>query len=244
MNDLLSVLYAFFVEKLPYVTIAVFTAGVVVRLNRWFSASKAPIKQSLDIVSSIKYIVLDVVLFRKTYKSDKFMWIILLLFHFGAGGIIFGHMRGFYLWSASWFEPFGIEFAEFMVHTFPVYVGWVFVVTQFVLLVRRGVLEDKQLRSLTNDYVALIILFITSILGQGMRIFPPEAIPTQIYDVVFIPRFIVLHLEKVPSHHWFFWHVLFTQLFVMYIPWSKLIHVISGVVTPALYGSRRREYEL
>jgi len=46
----------------------------------------------------------------------------------------------------------------------------------------------------------------------------------------------------VPSHHWFFLHVLFTQLLVMYIPFSKLVHVVSGVVTSALYGSRRREY--
>ncbi len=242
MDGFVSVLYAFFVEKLPYITIAVFLVGVIVRLNRWFSANKGPQRQSLGSISSIKYIVLDVVLFRKTFRTDKFMWVTLVLFHLGAAGIIFGHMRGFYLWSISWFEPLGLGFAEFMVHTFPVYVGWVFLATQFVLIVRRGFFEDKQLSSLVNDYASLIILFITSTLGQGMRIFPPEAIPTEVYDVVFIPRLIVLHLEKVPSHHWFFWHVLFTQLFFMYIPWSKLIHVISGVITAALYGSRRKEY--
>jgi nitrate reductase gamma subunit len=75
-----------------------------------------------------------------------------------------------------------------------------------------------------------------------MRVFPPEALPPEVYSVVFIPGLIVLHLEKVPSHHWFFLHVLFTQLLVMYIPFSKLVHVVSGVVTSALYGSRRREY--
>ncbi|MBC8498558.1 hypothetical protein H8D40_06170, partial [Candidatus Bathyarchaeota archaeon] len=67
---------------------------------------------------------------------------------------------------------------------------------------------------------------------------------TETYSVVFIPNLIVLHLEKVPSHHWFFWHVLFTQLLVMYLPWSKLVHVVSGVATSALYGSRRRKYDL
>ena len=242
MNGSLSFLYAFFVEKLPYVTIVVFLVGTLIRLNRWLSAPKDPKGPRINPVASLKYIILDVVLFRKTYKTDKLMWLTLVLFHVGAGGILFGHVRGFHWWSAAMFEPLGHWVAEFMVHTLPIYIGWMFIATQIVLLVRRGNLEKKQLLSLPNDYGALILLLITSILGQGMRIVPPEAIPTEIYNVVFIPGLIVLHLEKVPSFHWFFWHVLFTQLLVMYIPFSKLVHVITGVITPALYGSRRQEY--
>jgi nitrate reductase gamma subunit len=242
LNGSLSFLYAFFVEKLPYVTIAVFLAGTLIRLNRWLSAPKDPKGPRIDPVVSLKYIILDVVLFRKTYKTDKLIWLTLVLFHVGVGGILFGHMRGFHWWSAAMFEPLGHWVAEFMVHTLPIYIGWMFIATQIILLVRRGNLEKKQLLSLPNDYGALILLLITSILGQGMRIVPPEAIPTEIYNVVFIPGLIVLHLEKVPSFHWFFWHVLFTQLLVMYIPFSKLVHVITGVITPALYGSRRQEY--
>ena len=219
MNGALSALYSFFVTKLPYITIAVFLLGVAYRLQRWLSAPKGPKGPPLHWPSALKYVVLDVVLFRKTYKTDKPMWFVLVLFHIGTGGILFGHMRGFHLWSASMFEVLGHGFAEFMVDTLPVYMGSMFLETQ-------------------------IILLITSILGQGMRVFPPEAIPTETYSVVFIPNLIVLHLEKVPSHHWFFWHVLFSQLLVMYLPWSKLVHAISGVVTSALYGSRRREYDI
>lgn len=244
MDGTLAFLYAFFVEKLPYVTIAVFTLGTALRLQRWLSAPKDPESTRLDPVSALKYVILDVVLFRKTYKTDKPMWAVLVLFHVGVGGILFGHMRGFHLWSASMFEVLGHGFAEFMVHTLPVYMGWMFLATQVYLLIRRGRLEGKQLASLPNDYGTLVLLLITSILGQGMRIFPPEAIPAETYSVVFIPGLIVLHLEKVPSNHWFFWHVFFTQLLIMYIPFSKLVHVISGVITSALYGSRRKQYGL
>jgi len=235
-------LYAFFVEKLPYVTIAVFLIGVALRLSRWLSAPKGAEGARMDVVSSLKYVVLDVVLFRKTFKTDKATWLVVFLFHVGAGGILFGHMRGFKLWTVGMFDPLGHWVAEFLVHTLPVYMGWMFLATQAILLVRRGFFEKRQLLSLPNDYTALVLLLITSILGQGMRIFPPESIPPETYSVVFIPRLIVLHLEKVPSHHWFFLHVLFTQLLVMYVPFSKLVHVVSGVVSPALYGSRRREY--
>jgi nitrate reductase gamma subunit len=242
LNGVVAALYAFFVEKLPYVTIAVFFVGVAFRLWRWLSAPRDPEGPPFSTVAALKYVILDVVLFRKTFKSDRWTWVVLVLFHVGVGGILFGHMRGFHLWTAEMFSPLGDWVAEFLVHTLPVYMGWMFLATQVVLLLRRGRLEDRQLVSLPNDYVALVLLLVTSVLGQGMRVFPPEAVPPEVYSVVFIPGLIVLHLEKVPSHHWFFLHVLFTQLLVMYIPFSKLVHVVSGVVTSALYGSRRREY--
>jgi nitrate reductase gamma subunit len=242
MVNTLSLLYSFFVERLPYITIAVFLIGAVLRLRRWLSPPKESGGIRFDPFSAIKYVILDVVFFRKTLKTSKTTWLIVFLFHLGAGGILFGHMRGFKWWYAQWFEVLGHWTAEFMVETLPIYMGWIFLATQVILLVRRWRLENRQLVSFPNDYVALILLLVTSILGQGMRIFPPEAIPTETYSVVFIPRLIVLHLEKVPSHHWFFWHVFFTQLLVMYLPFSKLIHAISGVITSALYGSRRKEY--
>ncbi len=68
-------------------------------------------------------------------------------------------------------------------------------------------------------------------------------VETITYTVVFIPKYIVLYLEAVPSYHWFHWHVLMTQLFVIYTPFSKFIHIISGVISPALYGSRRKELD-
>jgi len=85
MNGALDVLYSFFVEKLPYVTIAVFLLGVAYRLQRWASAPKDPEEPPMDWPSAIKYVILDVVVFRKTYKTDKPTWLVLILFHIGAG---------------------------------------------------------------------------------------------------------------------------------------------------------------
>jgi nitrate reductase gamma subunit len=241
MDSTISALYTFFVETLPYITIAVFTAGMILRITRWRNAATDHTNPKMEFVESIKYVILDVMLFRKTYRRDKVTWLLIFAFHGSIGGILFGHMRGFHIWSASIFDPLGHWMEDFMIHTLPVYMGYLLILTTFLLLVRRFRLEDKQLTSLTNDYVALIILLIAAIVGQGMRLFPPEAVPTEIYNIVFIPRFIVLHLEVVPSYHWFHWHVLMTQLFVMYTPFSKYIHILTGVITPAIYGSRRKE---
>jgi nitrate reductase gamma subunit len=242
LAEFLFLMYSFFVEKLPYVTIAVFFIGTAIKLNRWLSTPPSPEKTTLDLASALRYIILDVVLFRKTYKDDKPTRLVLILFNMIVGGIFFGHMRGFKWWSIQWFEPLGPWVTEFIVETLPFYVGWMFIATQVILLVRRWGLENKQHISLPNDYIAIVLLLLTSILGQGMRIFPPEAIPTEAFSVVFIPGFIVFHLDKVPSHHWFFWHILFAQLLIMYLPFSKLVHALSGVITTSLYGSRRKEY--
>jgi len=239
--SVITTLYRFFVEVLPYITIAIFTVGMILRILRWRNAPKDHYSTKINLVESIKYIILDVVLFRKTWKRDKLTWLVLFLFHGSVAGILFGHMRGFKLWSAAIFEPMGHRFADWMVHTLPIYVGWVFLATIVILLIRRIRLENQQLTSLTNDYIAMILLLLASIIGQGMRIFPPEAIIDGTYKVVFIPRLIVLHLETIPSYHWFHWHVLMTQLFVMYTPFSKFIHIISGIISPAIYGSRRKE---
>ena len=241
MNSIVSTSYSFFVEKLPYITIAVFTIGMFLRIQRWLKAPKDHYNPKMAPVESIKYIILDVMLFRKTYDRDKITWLLVFAFHGSIGGILFGHMRGFHLWSASIFDPLGNWMEEFMIHTLPVYMGWLLICTTLLLLVRRIRMENKQLNSFTNDYIALIIVLLAAIVGQGMRLFPPMAVPSEIYNVVFIPRLIVLHLEVVPSYHWFHWHVLLTQVFVMYAPFSKFIHILTGVITPAIYGSRRKE---
>jgi nitrate reductase gamma subunit len=237
-----SVISDFLVEKLPYITIIVFILGIVWRLNRWFSAPRDQGKIKFDPISSIKYIILDVILFRKQFKTDKLTWFVIFVFHMCIAGIMFGHMRGFYWWSSSLFSPFGSDFTHFMIEVLPLYVGWIFIGTQVILLLRRAAFERKKLQSSPGDYLVLILLLVTSIVGQGTRIIPPEIIPPEVYDIIFIPGLIVLHLEKVPNDLWFSMHVLTTQLFVMYTPFSKLVHIFSGVVTPAIYGSRRKEY--
>lgn len=242
MNEALTPLYDFFVTKMPYITITLTVLGFALMIIRWLSAPKGPEGPPVNLGAAIKYFFLDLVLFRKTWKTHKPTWLLVALFHWSAYGIIFGHLRGFGWWSIKLFEPLGHAFAEFMVETLPVYVGWVFLFTTAILLVRRIYLEKSKLRSLPNDYIALVILLIKGILGQGMRILPVEAYLPEPVGITFIPGLVVLWLEKLPVQDWFYWHVFFTQLFIIYIPFSKMIHIITSVVTSALYGSRRKEY--
>ncbi len=244
MSESLSPLYNFFVTKMPYITISLTILGFTLLINRWLSAPKDPEGPPLDLVAAIKYFFLDLILFRKTWKTDKSTWLLVALFHWSAYGIIFGHLRGFRWWSIGLFEPLGHTFAEFMVETLPIYVGWVFLITTIILLIRRIFYERSKLQSLSNDYIALFLLLIKGILGQGMRVLPVEAYLPEPIGITFIPNLAILWLEKLPAMDWFYWHVFFTQLFIIYIPYSKMIHILSSVITSTIYGSRRSEYGL
>ncbi len=230
------------VYQLPYVTLAVFALGVTWRLQRWMAAPKDPDPIKLDLAASLKYIVLDAILLRKQFKTDKVSWALVFSFHLCVYGIGFGHLRGFGVWSASLFAPLGAGFEDWIVYVFPVYVGYFFIGTLIALLARRIFLErGGRLMSIPEDYIILVLLLAVAILGQGTRVLPPQTAVPQAYDVRFL-GLINLHLEKVPNDLWFGFHILTSQLLIMYIPFSKLVHMFSGVVTPAFYGSRRKEF--
>lgn len=59
MNSLLAAIYAFSVEKLPYITIVVTFTGVALRVMRWRSSPPDHEKIKMDPVESIKYVILD-----------------------------------------------------------------------------------------------------------------------------------------------------------------------------------------
>jgi nitrate reductase gamma subunit len=243
MVDVASIVSAFIVEKLPYVTLAVFIAGMGLRLSRWMRAPKGNRETRIDIPSSIKYVILDTLFLRKQFKTDKVTWALVFSLHASLAGIIVGHLRGFNWWSASIFDALGPGAATFVVRELPVYVGWVFLGSLVLLLLRRIHLEKRRLLSFPNDYAVMLLLLVIAVAGQAMRILPAEVAPANSYDVVFIPGLVVLHLETIPSTFWFLTHTLAAQLFIMYIPFSKLIHIWSGVLTSALYGSRRKMYD-
>ena len=229
------------VYDLPYITLTVFALGVAWRLQRWMTAPKDldPIK--LDAAASLKYILLDAILLRKQFKADKLSWTLVFSFHMCVYGIGFGHLRGFGVWSASLFAPLGAGFEDWIVYVFPIYVGYFFIGTLVAILARRILLERrKQLMSIPEDYVILVLLLAVAVLGQGTRVLPPGTVTPQVYDVTFF-GLITLHLEKVPNELWLDLHLFTSQLLIMYIPFSKLVHMFSGVVTPAFYGSRRKE---
>ena len=230
-------LFSTFVRyQLPYFTLTVLILGFIFRIQRWLSGKKGE-EIGLKSYKAIKYVVkdwfLNLILFKKVFKRRKMMWLLILIFHFSAAAVLFGHLRGFGIWSADWFLFLGEKNVEFMVEILPIYMGGILAFATFVLLFRRIISNDVRSISWPDDYFAIIILILAIFTGMMTRLTVAVHQPLKIE---FIPGILILSIEKTPIDIWMDLHFLFTQIFFMYIPFSKLIHIISGILTSAFYS--------
>ncbi len=222
--------------QLPYITLTVLVLGFIIRVQKWFRGKKEG-KTDLKLYKPIKYVVkdlfLNLFLFKNVFKKRRMVWFWILIFHFSAAAVLFGHLRGFNVWSADWFLFLGEGNVEFMVEELPVYIGGLFAFSIFALLLRRVISSDVRSISWLNDYLSIFIIIAAIFTGMMMRFTLSIHQPLVIE---FIPGILVLSIEKTPMDIWMDLHFLFTQIFFMYIPFSKLIHIISGALTSAFYS--------
>lgn len=239
----MSMLSTFVRYQLPYITLTVLTLGFIFRIQKWLRGKKEE-KEYLKSYKPIKYIIkdlfLNLVLFKNVFKKRKIMWFLILLFHFSAAAVLFGHLRGFNVWSADWFLFLGEENVEFLVEKLPVYIGWLFTFSTLALLLRRVISKDVRSISWLDDYFTIIMVILVVFTGMMTRL---TATAYQPLKIEFIPGILILSIEKKPVDIWMDLHFLFTQIFFMYIPFSKLIHIVSGILTSAFYSLNKSRLE-
>lgn len=213
---------------LPLITYTVFTLGVIFKLYSWFKRIHStpsrnhtlPLKKlTLSIVlqsltSVISRYILQVKLLRSSYRLWMVSWAI---FHVPILFIIFGHLRGFGVWSLEWFT--WIASKEFLAYTLPTVLGVIVMVALATLIVYR-IIYLRSVSSLSN-YITLLLLILVVIGGNLMRISPytPEE------KVIVIPPGFTLRLEHTPNISLLVFHSILVQFLVMYIPFSPLLHI-------------------
>ncbi len=212
--------------------------------------------------------ITDVLFHRKLYGQSFYRWLAhsFIVFGFVATFIvdmIKGLTTGYLVeWSHSLpflsfahaFEtgairPFLDFFLEFF--SFLILVGCV------MALIRRFILRPPQLRTEEEDITSLLFILFLELSGffiEGYRIAHPEVVTHRVYMANFTPPsannwlsfggyFISIFLRGVeinPDFLWYF-HVIPSLLFFIYIPHSKLLHIFTSSAT--VIGDRTREKE-
>jgi nitrate reductase gamma subunit len=216
---------------LPYITIAVFVGGLIYRVRGWIRLPRAKAviypaaSSSLDTVSRVAG---DILLFRKTFNGSKGLWGMAFSFHVGLGLVIVGHFRTVtevsWLWNLFDIGEAGIEDISFVLGAIA---GFAMFIAALLLLARRLAPKWRVL-SLFEDYFALALLLAIIIIGNYMRLFSPvnlEEIRQYATGVL------TFHPALTVSNPLFLWHFFLAQILIMYLPFSKLIHVISKPIT-------------
>jgi nitrate reductase gamma subunit len=215
---------------LPYITIIVFVGGLIWRFRTWWAKPRA--KAVLFPVASNKYVaagrvVGDIVIFGKTFSISKFLWAAALIFHFGLLLVVLGHIRTIteigFLWS--WFN-LDEEGISDVAHAMGMTAG-VIMLTGAVLLTVRRFTPNMRVISLFRDYLVLFGLLAIVVTGISMRLWAP----IHAEEIQHYARGVLTFSPAVEiSNGIFFWHFFLAQLTVMYLPFSKLVHLVSKPV--------------
>jgi hypothetical protein len=214
----------------------------------------------------LKTIATDVIFHRKLFGQSFFRWLAhtLLVFGFVATFIV-DMVKGFttgYLveWSKSFpllsfaheFETGSVRpFLDFFLEFF----SFLILVGCLMAVFRRFFLRPGQLRTEEEDITSLLFILFLEISGffiEGYRIAHPEVTEARIYMANFAPAsannwisfggyFLSHFLRDIKVNADFLWyfHVVPSLVFFIYIPHSKLLHIFTSSVT--VISDRQKE---
>ncbi|MEN2974346.1 MAG: respiratory nitrate reductase subunit gamma [Candidatus Caldarchaeales archaeon] len=199
---------------LPYLTLIMFIVALAYNFFKWMFLPK-PIMWAVFPAKKTRTSILLTIGLRifslpGPRKFDKLIFTLTWMFHIGLIISLSLHAKYVFLPHVA------LEYEIGTVAGFSAAIG------SIGFLLRR--LKDKRAESYFTDYFALALLIITLFLGQYIRMF-------KLVDSAQVWAWVqgILSLNPVlpPADIIFLVHILFAQIYMMYLPFKTLIHPIS-----------------
>lgn len=223
----MQVVYYIILVPMVYVAFAVFFAGIAVRLVKIFREPRNP--TTLQIYPERKHRWLwalhDTFLLPTVRRHNPLFWVFLMLFHICFLLLIVGHLE--------LIREFGVfQIIEHEVFLGSGFIGLILSVCVLYFLFRRFRSPVREL-SVPEDYYLLVLLFLTVFFGSQMDWarqwyeygnLSVEDYRAYLFSLVSLrPE---LSSEVTESGHSFMLvlHVFFANLFLMFFPFSQLMH--------------------
>jgi nitrate reductase gamma subunit len=216
-----------------YGAIAIFILGMIYRIYQWRVAPKARLKTGVfpkpgKGAARWGQVAVDSFIFPQALKADRTIWIFTLLFHFALAGAFVGHLRLVHEFTPllNLLGPEGMD--RFALWSGGV-MGVLLIVTLIYYLFRRLASPYKEI-SVPEDFILLFLLLLVVVMGDHMRFIGKiHAADYRVYFqslLAFKPAFPKVLADS--STKWAFdFHILFANLLILYLPFSKLVHVIA-----------------
>lgn len=211
---------------LPYVTVILFVGGLSFRALRWLSI---PVPTKIMITPApttwpgvFERLSLDFVVFRSLMKAGRKLWLGGWLFHILLGITLLTHLVNFFdygLWNAvgyGWYQAAG-------------YAGIIFGSIVAFLFLRRILHPGVRYVSKPSDYGILLLLLSIIFLGDYTRTFGGVDVGAVSQ---YLNNLLTLKPTLPPNNLAFILHLLLAQVFLMYLPFSKVSHLVGWVLAP------------
>ncbi|MFC1859026.1 respiratory nitrate reductase subunit gamma [Thermodesulfobacteriota bacterium] len=223
----MQTVYYIVLIPMVYLAFAVFFLGTAIRLIKLFREPKHP--STLQIFPERRpqwlWALHDTLLLPTVRRHNPLLWIFLMLFHFCLILLFIGHLE--------LIDDFRIfQIIEHEVFLGGGFVGLILAVSLLFFLFRRLVSPNREL-SIPEDYYLLILLFLTVLFGSQMdwarTWYYYEELSVEDYRE-YLSSLLYLRPELpsnvVMSGHSFMLvlHVFFANLFLMFFPFSKIMH--------------------
>lgn len=220
-----------------YLALAVFIAGVGLRIYQWATTPKSPVRLGMFPKPATKSgrffkMLKDTFIAPHSAKIEPTMWIFSMVFHVAALAAFVGHLR---ILGEYPILP-GLLGGEHAMNNFAAYAGSIagtLMLVGVVFWIARRTFGPYKNLSVPEDYLLLALLFAVIIMGDHLRFVYGGFIHADTYQEWFksLLAFKPMFPEKLLSGNvgWSLGtHMLFTDLLLMYFPFSKLVHTIGS----------------
>ena len=223
----METLYYIILVPMVYVAFATFFIGTAVRLIKIFKEPRHP--ATLQVYPEKKpgwlWALNDTFLFPTVRRHKPLLWVFLMAFHICIFLLIIGHL-----------ELFGeIGMLQFIPHEIFLGQGFVGLIASIALLYflfRRFASPVREL-SVPEDYFLLILLFLVVFLGSQMdwarRWYFYEELGVDHYreylsSLLYFKPYLPAEITDTGHSFMLVLHVFFANLFLMFFPFSQLMH--------------------
>jgi nitrate reductase gamma subunit len=207
-----------------YVAFAVFFLGTTVRLIKIFRQPKHPATLQIFPEKRPKWLwaLHDSFLLPTVRRHNPVLWFFLMLFHGSLLLLIIGHLE--------LFKEFRIiQIIQHEVFLGRGFIGLILCIALLYFLFRRFVSPNREL-SVPEDYYLLILLFLTCLFGSEMdwarRWYDYTELGVEDYRMYMMSLLRFNPIMPTLTGHSFMLvlHVFFANLFIMFFPFSKIMH--------------------
>lgn len=216
---------------LPYVTVAIFVGGIAFKAISWFLRSMTVTWALYPVPGTrtgrLATFFLEVFTLRSLSRGSKQFWITAIVFHAALALIIVGHIRVLSAYPDYLMKQVGITSIDTLSLVAGGAAGVGIVLATLYLLFRRFMLPYVREISGASDYVDIVLLMAVFLSGDYMRFFSNVTLDE---TRAFFMSLATFTPKPPPGEPIFLLHFFLAQIFLMYLPFSKLMHFIGLLI--------------
>lgn len=234
-----------FLPVLLYVAVAVFLPGMAWRVFKW-ARTPTPLKIVLTPAPKTssgvaRRLAGEMFGFSSLFKADRLFWVPAWLFHVSLLLLFIGHLGGLVMPKLAE-ATLGLNEGQFehLAQTAGSGAGILAVATSLWLFIRRLAAERPRAISTFSDYLALVLLLLILGTGNHMRFMGG-------LDIVearqFVAGWLAFHPVPPPANPFFAAHIVLVSALLIYIPFSKLVHIGGAALFSPTLNQRNNPRE-